>query len=254
MRKKCIVGNWKMNKTPQEAMQLARAIKMKSTDLRKAEIGVCPPAICISAVADILKDTRILVGAQNLYLNKSGAFTGEISAPMIKDAGCSLVIIGHSERRQYFHETDELVNRKIGFAMDEGLRPIVCIGETLDEREQGKMESVIERQFTGAMKGIPESRARGIIIAYEPVWAIGTGKTATVQQADEVHRLIRQFAERLYSSALADALIIQYGGSVKPDNAAELFGSPNIDGALIGGASLDADGFIAIARAAEQVS
>ncbi len=254
MRKKCIVGNWKMNKTPQEALQLARALKMKSTDIRKADIGVCPPYLAIPAVADILKDSRIMVGAQNLYINKTGAFTGEISAPMIKDAGCALVIIGHSERRQYFHETDELVNKKIGFAMDEGLKPIVCIGETLGERESGKMETVIETQYTGAMKDIPETRAKDIIIAYEPVWAIGTGRNATVQQADEVHRLIRNLATKLYSAAFAESMIIQYGGSVKADNAKELFSSPNIDGALVGGASLDADGFLAIVRAAESVN
>lgn len=254
MRKKCVVGNWKMNKTPQEALQLARQLKIKSTDIRKTEIGVCPPFTSIPAVVDMLRDTRILVGAQNLYLNKSGAFTGEISAPMIKEAGCTLVIIGHSERRQYFHETDELVNRKIGFALEEGLRPIVCIGETLEEREKNLTESVIERQYTGAMKDIPESQAREIIIAYEPVWAIGTGKNATVEQADEVHRFIRGLAKRLYSPAFAEAMIIQYGGSVKPDNAGALFSSPNIDGALVGGASLEADGFLAIVRAAEQIS
>lgn len=254
MRKKCIVGNWKMNKTPQEALQLARALKMKSTDIRKTDIGVCPAFLAIPAVADILKESRIMVGAQNLYINKNGAFTGEISAPMIKDAGCTLVIIGHSERRQYFQETDELVNKKIGFAMDEGLKPIVCIGETLEERENGKMESVIEKQYTGAMKDIPETRAKDIIIAYEPVWAIGTGRNATVQQADEVHRMIRRLAEKIYSSAFAESMIIQYGGSVKADNAKDLFSSPNIDGALVGGASLDPDGFLAIVRAAESIN
>ncbi len=254
MRKKFIVGNWKMNKTPSEAMALARALKIKLTDIKKTEMGVCPPFIAIPAVTEILRGTKILMGAQNLYFQKSGAFTGEISAAMIKDAGCELVIIGHSERRQFFGETDTSVNQKIQIALAENLRPIVCIGETLEERENGRTEAVIEKQFTGAMKDLTDSQVRRLVIAYEPVWAIGTGRNATVQQADDVHRQIRALTEKMYGAGLAAELIIQYGGSVKPDNAQALLGSENIDGALVGGASLDADSFAAIVRAAETVS
>lgn len=254
MRRKLIAGNWKMYKTPQEAMQLVKALKIKLTDIRKTDVVVCPPFIDIAAVRDILKDSKITVGAQNMYLQKFGAFTGEISAPMIKDAGCEWVIIGHSERRQYFHETDESVNQKIKFAVAEGLRPIVCIGETLEQRQSGETANVITRQFTGAFKAIDATEFGKVVIAYEPVWAIGTGKNATAQEAEDVHKHIRSLIVQHYGQTLANATVILYGGSVKPENAQSLLSCPNIDGALVGGASLDAEQFIAIVRTAENLN
>lgn len=254
IRRKLIAGNWKMYKTPQEAMQLAKALKIKLTDIRKTDVAVCPPFIDIASVRDILKDSKITVGAQNMYLQKFGAFTGEISAPMIKDAGCEWVIIGHSERRQYFHETDESVNQKLKFAIAEGLRPIVCIGETLEQREKGETVNVISHQFIGAFKSMDATEFGKVIIAYEPVWAIGTGKNATAQEAEEVHKHIRSMIVNHYGQTLADATVILYGGSVKPENAQSLLACANIDGALVGGASLDAEQFIAIIRSAENLS
>lgn len=242
-----------MFKGPQSARQLAKSLKLKLTDIRKTEMAVCPPFISIEAVRDIIKDTRIGLGAQNIYFHKSGAFTGEISAEMIKESGCSYVIIGHSERRQYFHETDESVNRKIEFALAENLTPVVCVGETLAEREAGLTEDVIKRQYLGAMRGITASQAEKIIIAYEPVWAIGTGKNATPEQANTVHRFIRNMASDLYGKRFSDTMIIQYGGSVKPENANDLLSCEDIDGALVGGASLDADNFASIIKSAEKL-
>jgi triosephosphate isomerase len=253
MRRKVIIGNWKMFKGPQSARQLAKSLKLKLTDIRRTEVAVCPPFVSIEAVREIIKHSRIGLGAQNIYLNKTGAFTGEISAEMIKESGCAYVIIGHSERRQYFHETDASVNQKIGFALAEELTPVVCVGETLAERESGQTNEVVRRQYLGAMKDIKISDAEKIIIAYEPVWAIGTGKTATPQQANEVHLLIRTLADELYGKKFAEKMIIQYGGSVKPENASDLLSCEHIDGALVGGASLDADQFTAIVKSAEKI-
>lgn len=243
-----------MYKTPQEAMQLAKALKIKLTDIRKTDVAVCPPFIDIAAVRDILKDSRITVGAQNMYLQKFGAFTGEISAPMIKDAGCEWVIIGHSERRQFFHETDESVNLKIKFAVAEGLRAIVCIGETLEQRQAGETTHVIARQFSGAFNAIDATEFGKVVVAYEPVWAIGTGKNATAQEAEEVHQQVRSLIAQQYGQPLAETTAILYGGSVKPENALALLRCPNIDGALVGGASLDPEQFIAIVRTAESLT
>jgi triosephosphate isomerase len=242
-----------MFKGPQSARQLAKSLKLKLTDIRRTEVAVCPPFVSIEAVREIIKDSRIGLGAQNIYLNKTGAFTGEISAEMLKESGCAYVIIGHSERRQYFHETDASVNQKIGFALAEELTPVVCVGETLAERESGQTSEVVRRQYLGAMKDIKISDAEKIIIAYEPVWAIGTGKTATPQQANEVHLLIRTLADELYGKKFAEKMIIQYGGSVKPENASDLLSCEHIDGALVGGASLDADQFSAIVKSAEKI-
>lgn len=253
MRHKVIIGNWKMFKGPQSARQLAKSLKLKLTDIRKTDVAVCPPFVSIEAVRDIIKDTRIGLGAQNIYLHKSGAFTGEISAEMIKDSGCTYVIIGHSERRQYFHETDESVNQKIGFALTENLTPVVCVGETLAERESHQTEDVVKRQYLGAMKSIAATDAEKTIIAYEPVWAIGTGKNATPEQANEIHSFIRNMAVNLFGKNFAEKMIIQYGGSVKPENANELLSCEHIDGALVGGASLDADSFASIVKAAENL-
>jgi len=254
MRKKLIVGNWKMYKTPQEALQLAKSLKIKLTDIRKAAVVVCPPFIDIPIVHDVLKDSRIAVGAQNLYLHKVGAFTGEISASMIKDSGCAYVIVGHSERRQHFGETDVTVNQKINFALASQLTPIVCIGETLEQRNQSETKDVIRRQFLGSMSEISLEDALKIVVAYEPVWAIGTGKNATVQEAEEVHRFIRDLAREMHGDVFAGRLTIQYGGSVKPENAEGLLSCADIDGALVGGASLDAEHFAAIVRIAETLS
>lgn len=253
MRRKVIIGNWKMFKGPQSARQLARSLKLKLTDIRKTEVVVCPPFVSLESVRDSIKDSRIGLGAQNVYLHKSGAFTGEISAEMLKESGCSCVIIGHSERRQYFGETDASVNQKTGFVLAENMIPIVCVGETLAERESGQTQDVVKRQYLGAMKDIKGSDAEKIIIAYEPVWAIGTGKNATREQANEVHFFIRNLASELYGKAFAEKMIIQYGGSVKPENAQDLLSCEHIDGALVGGASLDADSFTAIIKTAEKL-
>jgi triosephosphate isomerase len=253
MRRKFIAGNWKMFKGPQEARQLAKSLKIKLTDVRRTEVVVCPPFVSISAVQEILRDSRIAVGAQNVHLERSGAYTGEVSAPMLKDAGCLWVIIGHSERRQYYGETDDTVNRKIRLAVADGLSPIVCIGETLSEREGGQTEQVINRQFSMCFNDLSEDVFGRVVIAYEPVWAIGTGRNATPEQADAVHRQIRALAASRYGRDAAELLRIQYGGSVKPENAADLLQRSDIDGALVGGASLDADAFTAIVRAAEDV-
>ncbi len=242
-----------MFKGPQAARQLAKSLKIKLNDIRKTEVAVCPPFVSLEAVRDVIKDSRIGLGAQNVYLNKSGAFTGEVSAEMLKESGCGYVIIGHSERRQFFHETDSSVNQKIAFVLAEGLTPVVCVGETLAERESGQTHDVVRRQYLGAMKDVKTSDAEKLIIAYEPVWAIGTGKTATPEQANEVHLFIRGLAEELYGKKFAEKMIIQYGGSVKPENAHDLLSCEHIDGALVGGASLDADQFASIVKTAEKL-
>lgn len=242
-----------MNLGPSAALQLAKSLKMKLTDIRNAGIGVCPPSISIPTVVDILKGSRILIGAQNVYYGTQGAFTGEISASMIKESGCTYVIIGHSERRHLFGETDEAVNKKLAESLRAGLTPVVCVGETLEERESNQTESVIHRQFHGALAGYTADQLHNLIIAYEPVWAIGTGRNATPGQANEVHELIRGWAGALYGTGFANTLTIQYGGSVKPDNAEELLSKSAIDGALVGGASLDADSFASIVRKADQL-
>ncbi len=254
LRKKIIVGNWKMYKGPHAARSLAKSLKLKLTDIRKTTLAVCPPFVSIEPVREILKDTKIGIGAQNIYLHKCGPYTGEVSAEMIKEIGCEYVLIGHSERRQYFQETDELVNQKINFAIAENLIPIVCIGETLEQRNSRQTEEVIKRQFSGALKDISAGDAEKIIMAYEPVWAIGTGKNATPEQAEEVHHRIRLLAAELYGKQISGAMRIQYGGSVKPENAHALLSCTDIDGALVGGASLDADAFVSIVRTAESLN
>lgn len=250
-RNKIIAGNWKMHKSNSEARQLANQIKIRSTEIKKTGIILCPPFTALTVVQEQVKDSNIAVGAQNVYWEKSGAFTGEISAEMIKSCGASHVIIGHSERRQYFGETDETVNKRIKAALDEGLKPIVCVGETLQERESGKMEKVIETQISNGLVDLSKEQMSDCIIAYEPVWAIGTGKTATPEQAQEVHAQIRSLIEKQFGSEVAESTIIQYGGSVKPDNADALLSQPDIDGALVGGACLKAETFLPIIQAAE---
>jgi triosephosphate isomerase len=244
MRRQIMAGNWKMNKNIAEAVDLASKLKAALAGVEDKEIVVCPTAVCLQSVADTLSDSEIAVGAQNIHWEDTGAYTGEISAPMIKSAGCSYVIIGHSERRQYFGETDETVNKKLASAIKHCLTPIVCVGETLEQREKDLTFKVIENQIKNGLLGIDEKDLQRSVIAYEPVWAIGTGKTATPEQAQEVHAFIRS----LLPKSVAQDVRILYGGSVKPDNTSILMAKPDIDGALVGGASLKAEDFTKIVK------
>lgn len=237
-----------MNTVVEDAKALVQDLKPRVQDVKKVEIVVCPPFTSLVAVAEVLKGSNIGLGAQNLYWEKSGAFTGEVSAPMLKALGCTYVIIGHSERRTYFHETDETVNKKIFAALAEGLKPIVCVGETLEEREKGETFNVIKRQVTNGLARLSAEHMQTVVIAYEPVWAIGTGKTATPEQAQEVHAFIRKLLTEMFGKTTADATRIQYGGSVNASNATTLMNQPDIDGALVGGASLKADSFEKIVK------
>lgn len=254
MRKKVIAGNWKMNKTPDEAVQLVRDLKEGIADVRKATVILCPPFIALQAVGEIIKGSNMKLGAQNLHWETKGAFTGETSAQMLKSVGCEYVIIGHSERRRYFKETDELINKKVKKALEFELTPILCVGETLEERDRGVTQEVVERQVKGCLRDLTNEEVGGMIIAYEPVWAIGTGRNATPEQAVEVHQLIRGLIAELYDDAVAEKLIIQYGGSVTPENAHSLLSQSQIDGALVGGASLKADSFRQIVKIGELLS
>jgi len=238
-----IAGNWKMHKTNAEALQLANQVRIKTTDIKKTGMIICPPATALNAVAEVLKESAVCVGAQNMHWEREGAFTGEISAGMIKSSGAHYVIIGHSERRQYFGETDKTVNKKIKSALENGLKPIVCAGESLEQREGNITKEVVGKQIRGAFEGLTPEQIQHIMIAYEPIWAIGTGKTATPEQAEEVHQEIRRLVGEAFGNDTADKVIIQYGGSVKPANAHILLSQQNIDGALVGGACLQADSF-----------
>lgn len=243
-----IAGNWKMNKTVGEAVDLVRQLKASISGLEGVEVAVAPPFTALYAVGKELEGSSIRLAAQNLFWEEKGAYTGEVSPPMLKELGCQYAILGHSERRQFFGETDETVNRKMKAALGQDLKVIFCIGETLKEREGGKTFSVIERQITGGLKDIGKEEMKRIVVAYEPVWAIGTGKTATPEQAEEVHRFIREKLEKLYSRGIAEEVRIQYGGSVTPENVKGLMNQKNIDGALVGGASLKSDTFSKIVR------
>jgi triosephosphate isomerase len=241
-----IAGNWKMNKTATEARDLASKLIPLVSGVKDRDIVLAPPFTSLPAVAGAIKGTNMSLAAQDLFWEEKGAFTGEISAEMLLDLGCKYVIIGHSERRQFFGETDETVNKKVRQALNKGLLPIVCAGELLSEREAGKANEVIERQVVGALKGVTAADMRNIVVAYEPVWAIGTGKTATPDQANEIHAFIRQKIKSMYNSDVAGALRIQYGGSVTPENVSTLMAKPDIDGALVGGASLKPESFAAL--------
>lgn len=247
-RRKLITGNWKMNKTVPETLALARELKglVGSVPGDRVELAVAPPFVSLVAAAAELHGSSVKLAAQNCHWEASGAYTGEVSAGMLKDVGCAYVIVGHSERRQYFGETDETVNKRARA----GMTPIICVGETLAEREANRTLEVVERQVAGALKGFQAAEVAGFVLAYEPVWAIGTGRTATSAQAQEVHRAIREQLSRLYDGGTAEQVRIQYGGSVKPDNAAELLGQPDVDGALVGGASLKAADFAGIVKGA----
>jgi triosephosphate isomerase len=237
-----------MNKNIGEALELVKDLRFKLADVSSVDVAVCPPFLAVSSVYQFLKGSNIKVGAQNCYFEKKGAFTGEVSPSMLKDAGCTYVILGHSERRQFFGETDELINKKIKAVIAEGMLPILCVGETLEEREKNITNDVIKKQTTGSLKGITAADMQKIVIAYEPVWAIGTGKVATPEQAESVHKFIRDLITKLYDKSAAEALRIQYGGSVNPENVAALMGEEDIDGALVGGASLNAESFLKLVK------
>ncbi|MCK4904650.1 triose-phosphate isomerase [bacterium] len=253
MRKNIIAGNWKMYKTTQEAVQLAENLKKSLALVQDVEVILCPTYTSLLSVHEVIKDSPIKLGSQNIYPEKEGAYTGEISPVMIKDVGCEFVIIGHSERRKYFHETDELINKKIKLALSIGLTPIVCVGETLEEREKGVAEDTVINQITNGLVGISQEDMLKIIIAYEPVWAIGTGKTATPDVADGMHLVIRTQLSKIYSSVVSDSISILYGGSVKPDNVDILMSQENIDGALVGGAALNSESFSRIVQFKKQL-
>jgi triosephosphate isomerase (TIM) len=253
MRKPFIGGNWKMNTDGKSAVELAKGVVQKcGALLSKVDICVCPPFVYLSAVKQALGLSNISLGAQDVYFEPKGAFTGEISCQMLKDAGCKNVIIGHSERRHVLGETDELINKKLIAAIDAGLLPIFCVGELLQQRKAGQTEQIVKEQVQKGMRGVTIEKAKVITIAYEPVWAIGTGVNATPQQAQEVHLMIRQLIAAMYNNNFAEQIRIQYGGSVKPDNASEIMTQRDVDGFLVGGASLKADDFAAIVKAAAE--
>jgi triosephosphate isomerase (TIM) len=245
MRNKVIAGNWKMNKDVFETADLINGLKQSAT-AKNVEVIVCPPFTSLVIAQQLLKGSTIKLGAQDVSVHDDGAYTGEVSVKMLKSVGCEYVIVGHSERRQYFHESNELINQKAKKVLAAGMRVIICVGETLEEREKEITDKVITAQIKGVLAGLSESDLGKVIIAYEPVWAIGTGKNATPRQAQDVHQLIRKLVGQLYSWNVAEKIIIQYGGSVKPENAKELLSQADIDGALVGGACLKPDSFAGI--------
>jgi triosephosphate isomerase len=254
MRKPFIGGNWKMNTDSKNAVELAKGVAQGCAGvLDKVDVSVCPPFVYLSAVKNALGSSNIGLGAQDVYFEAKGAFTGEVSCQMLKDVGCKNVLIGHSERRHVIKETNELISKKLIAAIEAQLLPIFCVGELLEERKAGKTEQVVKEQIQKGMAGITVEKAKVVTIAYEPVWAIGTGINATPAQAQEVHLMIRQLIAAMYNKDFAAQIRIQYGGSAKPDNAAELMAQPDIDGLLVGGASLKADDFAAMVKAAAQV-
>jgi len=246
VRRKFIAGNWKMHTDKAGGVALAKGVADKAAARPDIDVAVCPPSVYLDAVAAALKGTKIGVGAQNMYHEPQGAFTGEVSAKMLQDVGCQYVILGHSERRHILKETDADINKKTFAAINAGLTPIVCVGEQLSEREAGKTDTVIQTQFEGSLAGLTAEQMVKTVIAYEPVWAIGTGKVASPEQAEAVHANLRKLIAARYNADVAAKVIIQYGGSVKGDNASVLLSQPNIDGALVGGASLKVDDFAAI--------
>lgn len=240
MRKKIIAGNWKMNKTPKEALALIEELKPLVKN-EEVDVVFCPPYVSLLLAVEATKDSNIEIGAQNMHFEESGAYTGEVSPSMLVETGVKYVVLGHSERREYFGETDETVNKKVLKAIEHGLVPIICCGETLTQREQGITIDLVRQQIKIALKDVSADDAKKSVLAYEPIWAIGTGVTATSEQAEEVCAAIRQVVREIYDDVTAEAIRIQYGGSVNAGNAAELFAMPNIDGGLVGGASLKAD-------------
>lgn len=248
MRVPYVAGNWKMNTSEAEAQTLIDELKTQIEDVADVDVAVAPPFVYLHKAVYLAKDSVLKVGAQNCYFESKGAFTGEIAPEMLKDVGCDFVILGHSERRHVLGETDEVINKKVKKALEAGLEVILCVGELLKEREANKTEDVVKAQLVGGLTDISADDMTKITIAYEPVWAIGTGKTATPDQAQDVHAFIRGWFKSNYNETVAEQVRIQYGGSVKPDNAAELMSQPDIDGALVGGAALKADSFSAIIK------
>ncbi|MHC4713079.1 MAG: triose-phosphate isomerase [Planctomycetota bacterium] len=251
MKKMFVCGNWKMNTDLASARSLAEALKTLAGD-SNVEVGACPPFVYLAAASEVLKGSNVSLGAQDVYFEAGGAFTGEISAAMLLDVGCTYAIAGHSERRHVIGETDELINKKVRAALAAGLKPILCVGELLEEREEGSTEDVVSRHVVEGLKDVSAADATKVVVAYEPVWAIGTGKTATPEQANEVHVFIRSLLGDMFGSETASAIRIQYGGSVKPENAFDLMGQSEVDGALVGGASLKADSFAKVISEAER--
>lgn len=245
MRKPIIAGNWKMNKTVSEAVEICRLLEEQLPDRDNVEVVVCPPFTAISAIC-ALGLTKVKLGAQNMSNHESGAYTGEISPEMLRDTCCSYVILGHSERRELYHETDDLVNQKAHLALEHGLKPIICVGETLEQRKSNQTEQIVTGQIKAAFAGLGAEQAVKVVVAYEPIWAIGTGETASAEDANAVIATIRQTLAQIYDQTVADEIRIQYGGSVKPENIKELMAQPDIDGALVGGASLNATDFSAL--------
>jgi len=246
MRRLLIAGNWKMNLDHASSIALAEGLKSAAENVADIDIAVCPPCVYIQSVKDVLAGSKIGLGAQDVYFEKEGAFTGEISTGMLKDIGCQYVILGHSERRHILHESSELINRKVLATLAAGLTPILCVGELLAEREAGVTDLVVRRQFDGSLSGVTAEQMKTVVIAYEPVWAIGTGKVATPEQAEEVHVVIRALIAERYGKEVAGVVRIQYGGSVKAENSKDILLKPNVDGALVGGASLKVDAFMGI--------
>lgn len=251
VRRKLVAGNWKLHNTIAESVALAKDLKGKLSRARDVEVAIAPVSLSIAAVAHALEGSNIHVAGQDVHWEDRGAFTGEVSAPLLRDAGCSMCIVGHSERRQYFGENDAAVSKKTRALLGHGLIPIVCVGEMLDEREAGQTLSTVLGQIEGGFEGLSVSDAAKVVVAYEPVWAIGTGRTASPNDAQEVHAAIRGWVAERFNTAVAQGMRILYGGSVKPDNAAELMSQPDVDGALVGGASLEARSFVPIVEAAE---
>lgn len=245
MRNLYIAGNWKMNMVPSKAVEFVKALR-KETENAKVRVMVAPSFVCLPAVAEVLKGSNITVAAQNLNDHESGAFTGEVSCEMLQDIGVNAVILGHSERRLYYGESSSFINKKVLLALEHGMEVVLCVGETLEEREGGKLEAVLTEQVLVGLEGVPAEKMKDITIAYEPVWAIGTGRTASPEDADGAHAFIRGLLAKKYGKDVAEKSIIQYGGSVKPDNVRELMAKENIDGALVGGASLVLDKFLPI--------
>ena len=251
-RKRIIAGNWKMNKGVGESQTLAADIKRDLAECSEVEVVLCPPFTSLQTVADTVGETAIKFGAQNMHWEASGAYTGEISALMLRSLYCHFVILGHSERRMYFGETDSIINKKTKAALAATLTPIVCVGETLEERQSDKQAAVVRTQITGSLAGIAPADLKKVVIAYEPVWAIGTGLTATPEQAQEMHAFIRSLLKEMSQDDVAGSVRILYGGSMKPSNASELLAKPDIDGGLIGGAALEAKSFVELVRIAQQ--
>lgn len=248
MRTPLMAGNWKMFKTKEEAVAMATELKALVADAGDVEALICPTFVCLDAVSAVVAGSKVKLGAQNMHFENEGAFTGEISAEMLKSVGCEYVILGHSERRHIFGETNEMINKKVKAALAAGLKPILCCGETLEEREAGNTNKVVEDHIANGLTGLSADQMATVVIAYEPVWAIGTGKTATREQAQEVHAFIRPLLGKLFNGEVAAATRIQYGGSVKPDNVKDLMSEADIDGALVGGAALKADSFSQIVK------